>query len=157
MTNTEPLLGKFYSTKKFGPISTTHRQWDHHGHCRFLHGYARYVQLVFTCDTLDKNGMCIDFGSLSHIKAWLNEQWDHRCLLSHNDPLLKDFMELEKKGGINLNILPKGYEPTIELSCKYIYDHINPIILKDSNNRCRISSVEVWEHDINSAKMILEP
>ena len=148
---------KYYSTKKFGPITTGHRQWKDPGHCKYVHGYARSVEITFACDSLDDKQWVMDFGGLKDIKNWLNEQWDHKCLLSHNDPLLKDFIELEKKGGIDLNILPKGYEPTIELSCKYIYDHINPIILKDSNNRCKISSVEVWEHDLNSAKMILEP
>ena len=83
--------GKFFSTKKFGPISTTHRQWRHTGHCKYLHGYARTVQLIFTCNKLDEMGFCVDFGSLKQVKEWLYQQWDHKCLLSHDDPLLEEF------------------------------------------------------------------
>ena len=47
---------KFKSTKKFGPISTGHRQWKHKGHCSYVHGYGRYVRLSFEASELDECG-----------------------------------------------------------------------------------------------------
>ena len=44
---------KFKSTKRFGPISTGHRQWKHKGHCSYVHGYGRYVRLTFEASKLD--------------------------------------------------------------------------------------------------------
>ena len=44
---------KYYSTKKFGPITTGHRQWKDSGHCKYIHGYARYVEITFACHDLN--------------------------------------------------------------------------------------------------------
>ena len=41
-------MKNFKSTKKLGPISVGHRQWRDDGHCRFVHGYGRYVQFTFS-------------------------------------------------------------------------------------------------------------
>ena len=96
---------KYYSTKKFGPITTGHRQWKDSGHCKYVHGYARYVEITFACDNLDDKQWVMDFGGLKDIKNWLNEQWDHRLLIASDDPLISDFKSLHDKGGCNLNIM----------------------------------------------------
>ena len=89
---------KYYSTKKFGPITTGHRQWKDSGHCKYIHGYARYVEITFACHDLNDKQWVMDFGGLKHIKKWLDDQWDHRLLISNDDPLLSDFEKLHEKG-----------------------------------------------------------
>ena len=37
----------YFSTKRFGPICTGHRQWRDDGHCKYIHGYGRHVQVTF--------------------------------------------------------------------------------------------------------------
>ncbi len=152
----------YYSTKTFGPISTGHRQWRaaelrDSSRCAWAHGYGRHVELTFAASELDDRGWVVDFGGLRFVKAFLEDNWDHRLLLSSEDPLLNEFLELEKKGGVNVNIMDasKGWGPGIEQSCKFVFDNINPMILEQTGNRCWISKVQIWEHEKNSA--VFEP
>tara|TARA_A100000164_G_C21229990_1_gene462229 strand:+ start:37 stop:483 length:447 start_codon:yes stop_codon:yes gene_type:complete len=143
----------YRSTKKIGPISTGHRQWRDDGHCRYVHGYGRYVQFTFASDNLDHRGWVMDFGGLKGVKKWLEEQWDHRLLLSSDDPLLDEFRKIDELGGCNINVMDvaKGYGPGIEQSCKFVYDHVNPMILEATDGKAWLEKVEVWEHELNSA------
>ena len=145
---------KFKSTKRFGPITTGHRQWKDKGHCSYVHGYGRYIRLTFEASELDERGWVMDFGDLKDVKRWIEAEWDHRVLIASDDPLLPQLKELESHGGINLNILPDGYYPGIEESCRYLYDELNPIIKKKTNNRVEITRVEVWEHENNHAEYV---
>ena len=70
----------------------------------------------------------MDFGDLKDVKGWIEDEWDHRTLIADDDPLIPQLKELEEMGGIDLNILPEGYYPGIEESCRYLYDMINPMI-----------------------------
>ena len=145
---------KFKSTKRFGPITTGHRQWKDKGHCSFVHGYGRYIRLTFEASELDERGWVMDFGDLKDVKKWIESEWDHRVLIAADDPLLSDLQELESKGGIYLNVLDDGYYPGIEESCRYLYDKLNPIVKDKTNNRVEITRVEVWEHEINHAEYV---
>ena len=59
---------KYTSSKRIGPISTGHRQWKDNGHCSFVHGYGRYVELTFACEERDEKGWVMDFGDLKDVK-----------------------------------------------------------------------------------------
>ena len=145
---------KFKSTKRFGPITTGHRQWRDDGHCSYIHGYGRHVRLTFEASTLDKCGWVMDFGDLKDVKKWVEEQWDHRLLIAHDDPLVGLFEGLHKVGGVNLNVMPEGYGPGIEDSCKWVYDWVNPMIQEKTNGRVWIDKVRVYEHENNWAEYI---
>ena len=145
---------KFKSTKRFGPITTGHRQWRDKGHCSYIHGYGRYVRLTFEASKLDKCGWVMDFGVLRDIKRWIESEWDHNVLIAADDPLIPELKKLEEVGGIYLNILPDGYYPGIEESCRYLYDMINPMIKEKTNNRVEITRVEIWEHENNHAEYV---
>lgn len=144
----------YYSTKKFGPISTGHRQWRaEDSHCSFIHGYGRYVQITFGCMDLDDRSWVMDFGGLKNVKHILEDNWDHRVLIASDDPYLQDLMVMDGLGLINMNIMDvdKGHGPGIEASCKWVYDTINPLIEEMTDGRVWITKVEVWEHERNSA------
>ena len=145
---------KFKSTKRFGPITTGHRQWRDEGHCSYIHGYGRHVRLTFEASTLDKCGWVMDFGDLKDVKNWIEDEWDHRVLIAVDDPLIPQLKELEEVGGINLNILPEGYYPGIEESCRYLYDKLSPMIQRKTNNRVVITRVEIWETEKNQAEYV---
>ena len=142
----------FQSSKRIGPISTGHRQYKDKGHCSFVHGYGRYVELTFNCAERDEKGWVMDFGDLKDIKKWLEEQWDHRLLLAHDDPLLGLFEGLHKLGGVNLNVMPEGYGPGIEDSCKWVFDNVSPMIHEKTNGRAWLHCVRVYEHENNWAQ-----
>jgi len=145
---------KFKSSKRFGPITTGHRQWRDKGHCSYVHGYGRYVRLTFEATELDERGWVMDFGDLRGVKNWIEDEWDHRTLIAIDDPVIPELKALEKVGGIHLNILPEGYLPGIEESCRYLYDKLNPIIQRKTNNRVEITRVEIWETEKNQAEYV---
>ena len=145
---------KYKSSTRFGPITTGHRQWRDKGHCSYVHGYGRYVRLTFEATELDERGWVMDFGDLRDVKSWIESEWDHRTLIAADDPVIPELKALEKVGGINLNILPKGYLPGIEESCRYLYDRLNPVIQRKTNNRVEITRVEIWETEKNQAEYV---
>jgi len=148
----------YISTKRIGPISTGHRQWRDEGHCKWVHGYGRYVKFTFACNALDDKMWCMDFGDLKWVKKWLEDQWDHRLLLASDDPLLPEFRKLHDLGALNMNVMnvAEGHGPGIEASCKFVFDNINPEILRITDNRVWIHKVEIFEHEFNSAIYINE-
>ena len=145
---------KYKSSKRFGPITTGHRQWRDKGHCSYVHGYGRYVRLTFEATELDERGWVMDFGDLKDVKSWIESEWDHRTLIAADDPTIPELKTLEEVGGINLNILPEGYLPGIEESCRYLYDKLNPVIQRKTNNRVEITRVEIWETEKNQAEYV---
>ena len=142
----------FKSSKRIGPISTGHRQWKDDKHCRFIHGYGRYVEFTFACNERDEKGWVMDFGNLKGIKKWLEEQWDRRLLVAHDDPQIPLLKVLNDNGVAYLNIMSEEYGPGIEDSCKYVYDNINPMIKEKTNGRVWIEKVRVYEHENNWAE-----
>lgn len=143
----------YFSTKRFGPISTGHRQWRDEGHCAWLHGYGRTVKVIFAGSHLDEKMWMVDFGGLRDLKKWLEGEWDHRMLIASNDPELPTLMALDAKGIISINVMDvnQGYGPGIEASCKYVFDKFDAEVRKMTEGRCWVHSVEIHEHENNSA------
>lgn len=144
-------------TKRYSEICVSHRHWRAKTHCALIHGYARTVEFTIGCDQLEE-GWVIDLGQIRFIRNFLEETWDHRLLVSDDDPLLPELKSLEAKGGLNLHIMDtsKGWGPTLEESCKFLADSINPKIREITNHRCRLIKVEIWEKTDNRAALILE-
>lgn len=149
----------FESTKRFGPISTCHRNYlaEHNPNrdsrkCAWIHGYSRYMQLWFQGD-LDERSWVMDFGDLKFVKEWLEENWDHKVLISSSDPAMDLIEECYQNGLLVPTIIPdvNGWGPGIEGSCKWVYDTLNPMVESKTEGRVRISKVEIWEHESNSA------
>jgi len=141
----------FISTKTYGHsigLSCAFRQWKaEHSHCKYLHGYALSVKFNFKGE-LDNKNWVYDFGNLKEVKRFLQDKFDHKTVISEDDPALETFKKLNEDKLIQLVILPGvGCEKFAE----YIYKELNPIIKEQSNNRVSIFSVEVREHDANSA------
>ena len=141
----------FISTKTYGHsigLSCAFRQWKaDHSHCKYLHGYALSVKFNFKGE-LDDNNWVYDFGNLKKVKKFLEDNFDHKTLVAEDDPALDTFKKLNEDKLIQLNIIPAiGCEKFAE----YIFKGVNPIIKEESNNRVSIFSVEVREHDANSA------
>lgn len=160
-------MGKFYSTKTYGNdrgLSCAFRQWrSRHSHCSLLHGYSIGVRLVFECDSLDERNWVMDFGGLKQFKQWLEHMFDHTVLIAEDDPHLDKFQALAEVGVINtpettaildLRVVPGvGCERFAELA----YNKMASILDKHRyegtalNPTVRVKSVEVFEHDANSA------
>ena len=70
-----------------------HRIRGHAGPCAFLHGHNARVEVVCT-GPLDDLGMVVDFAKIkSTLERWVDENWDHRMILSRGDPYVEWFRE----------------------------------------------------------------
>lgn len=129
-------------------LSTCFRQWKAESHCHFLHGYALQVTIEFRAAYLDKHGWVIDFGSLKGIKDWLIKCFDHKTLVAQDDPEMETFIDLAKRGIIDINVVScVGCESFAKLiavaSANFLRD-------AGCHARVHVHSVEVREHGANA-------
>lgn len=130
-------------------LSCCFRQWRAQSHCRFLHGYALQIKLTFEASELDERNWAVDFGGLKSLKGWLEDTFDHKTLVASDDPELSTFRTLARQGLIQLREVPScGCEKFAEMVYEYAEQW-----LKDAgfSPRCKLISVEVREHESNSA------
>lgn len=142
----------FQSTKTYGNhigISAAFRQWKAHSHCRFIHGYALGFKFIFEADELDESNWVVDFGGLKPLKAMLEDTFDHKVVVAEDDPHLDYFKQGEALGVLELVVVPAG---GCEKFAELVYECTEQW-LKDAGfaPRCRVVSVEVFEHGANSA------
>ena len=136
-------------------LSCVFRQWRAtFSHCRFLHGYALGVRLTFTANTLDARNWVIDFGGFKAIRDYLHNKFDHKCLVAEDDPQRK-LLELMATANImEVHIVPGT---GCELFASMIYDYVNKWLIDNTDSKkrhesgLRLHSVQVWEHEGNSA------
>ena len=142
----------FQSTKTYGHnlgLSAAFRQHKAQSHCRFLHGYALQVKLTFGTYELDCRNWCVDFGGLKSLEQILRNTFDHRLLVSEDDPHKNDLLALHDLGLAQVITVPAtGCEKFAEM----IFE-VAEQWLKDAgfSPRCHLVSVEVSEHGGNSA------
>jgi len=143
----------YISTKTYGHavgLSCAFRQWRaKHSHCQYLHGYALSVRLEFETEDLDSRNWVVDFGGLKELKGKLEQTFDHKTVVAHDDPLMDWFVKGEELGLLDLVILD-------DVGCERFAEHVyhladNWLHANDYAPRCRVSLVEVREHGANSA------
>jgi len=142
----------FQSTKTYGNhigISAAFRQWKAHSHCRFIHGYALGFKFIFEADELDQQNWVVDFGGLKPLKQMLEDTFDHKVVVSEDDPHLDYFKQGQALGVMEVVVVPAG---GCEKFAELVYECTEQW-LKDAGfaPRCRLISVEVFEHGANSA------
>lgn len=162
----------YQSTKTYGPelgLSCCFRQWRATSHCRLFHGYALSFTLTFEADTLDARNWVMDFGGLKPVKAWLQEQFDHKLIIAFDDPCRETLTEMftetmsadvlalpavgceafaEHVAGAVAPWLRAGMPETVGLKT------LIPAFAIDFGQRVRLHSVECREHGANSAIFI---
>jgi|TARA_Y100000310_G_scaffold230104_1_gene232536 6-pyruvoyltetrahydropterin/6-carboxytetrahydropterin synthase len=138
----------FTSTKILELGSCAFRQPKAESHCRFLHGYRLTAKFWFKANQLNENNWVVDFGSLDDLKKVLRNQFDHTTVIDVNDPYIDDFKRLEEEGVIDLRVL-KGVG--IEKFAEYCFKVSDKFIKEQSEGRCWVDKVEVFEHENNSA------
>ena len=151
-------MGKFQSTKVFDGFSTCFRQWKANTtHCQYLHGYGVSFKLWFEGE-LDERNWVWDFGGMKRAKGtiegmspkeWFDYMFDHTVIVAEDDPQLdKFFRKLDRNGTIQLREVPAtGAEKFAE----FIYNKVNPFIVKETEGRVKIAKVEFREHSKNTA------
>lgn len=142
----------YQSTKTYchnAGLSCCFRQWRADSHCRFMHGYALQVKLTFEADKLDENGWVQDFGALKNVKTYLENMFDHRTLVTRDDPHFDMFKLLADQGIIQMRPVDAvGVEAFADLIMTEVTSHFLSIA---SGERVKLVEVEVNEHSGNSA------
>ena len=86
-----------YQVTKTMEFSYGHRLLNHNGKCRYLHGHNGMLEIDVDAEVLDDMGMVIDFTRINEIvKSWVNENLDHRLLLSRADPVVRLLQDAEE-------------------------------------------------------------
>ena len=142
----------YYSTKTYGHnigLSACFRQPNaDHSHCSLLHGYSLSFKFTFAAEELDNKNWVVDFGGLKPLKKWLEDNFDHKVVLTKEDPFMDTFKDLEAKGLAELTILDGV---GVEKFAYHAWRFANDLVVGASNGRCRCVEVECAEHGANSA------
>lgn len=141
-------MSKYTSTKIIELGSCAFRQWKAvDTHCKYVHGYQLKAKFWFEGELDDRNWV-VNFGGLKDLKAMLQKTFDHTLCIAIDDPELELFQKLHEAGACDLRIMADvGIEKTAELCFKRASEHIDAL----TQGRCKVTKVEVWEHDANSA------
>lgn len=142
---------EFLSTKTYTHslgLSACFRQHQAQSHCRFLHGYALQVKLTFGTQKLDAHNWVVDFGSMKSLKAALENEFDHKCLVASDDPYLGLFMEMGYRGLIDIVVCDAV---SCEAFSYFIYGMTEEWLIDNEYSDVSLISVEVSEHQGNSA------
>mgnify|MGYP003660852276 CR=1 FL=1 len=96
----KPTITKRYTNLPFG-----HRQPNHDGHCRFIHGHNWAFEFEFDCDELEpKTGFVVDFGKLKAWKGKLEAAFDHTLVLNEDDPLAVLLEEAQSRLAASIDV-----------------------------------------------------
>jgi len=112
-----------------------HRLLNYKGKCCNLHGHNGKVEIELFSENLDKMGMVLDFAQIKNIiEEWIEENLDHKLLLSKDDPMMKIMREN------NEDVYVMETNPTAEAIAKLIYDFA-------VSRKLPVSGVRFWETD----------
>lgn len=143
---------KYQITKTYGHnlgLSACFRQHRTDTHCKFLHGYALSFKLTFEAETLDERHWVVGFGDLKPVKQFLEDTFDHKTLVAHDDPDIELFKQTNDWGLIDMAVVPGV---GCESFAKLVYNKVASILLETCpTNGAKLVSVECREHEGNSA------
>lgn len=110
-----------------------HRLLQYEGKCRYLHGHNGKVEIELAADSLNQMGMVYDFGEIkSVIKAWIDENLDHRMLLRQDDPILPSIQKMGEP------VYIFDVNPTAEAIARLIFEYA-------VSQGLPVSEVRLWE------------
>ena len=139
---------KFSCSKSYHNFPCSHRQWQHSGHCKFVHGYSRSFTFWFIAKDLDINGFVVDFSSLKPLEKKLKDQFDHTFLINKDDPLLTHWQKLDELKALDLRIMDNV---GMEFSSQMIWHWANDYLKTKDNGRTCCYKTESRENQFNNA------
>lgn len=106
-----------YRVKKTFHLAYGHRLLNYRGKCENLHGHNGLVEVTLKAEKLDGDSMVMDFTELGgKVKAWLDENLDHKVILAKADPLAAVLAEQGQTCFLT------SENPTAEVLAKLVYD-----------------------------------
>jgi len=122
-----------HKIKKTFHMAYGHRLLNYKGKCENLHGHNGVVEVTLKAGKLNHEKMVMDFTELGRtIKAWLDENLDHKVILAKADPLAP----ILRKQGQSCYLTEEN--PTAEIFAKLIFDTARALKLP-------VDEVAFWE------------
>ncbi|MEO0249750.1 MAG: 6-carboxytetrahydropterin synthase [candidate division WOR-3 bacterium] len=116
-----------------------HRLLNYGGKCKNLHGHNAKAEIELESETLDHRQMVSDFEDIERVvTSWIDENLDHRMLLSKDDPILPVLQER----GVLCYVMDGN--PTAEALAKVIFDYA-------AAQGFPVTRVSVWETESSYA------
>lgn len=145
--------GKIYGHDR--GFSCAFRQWKADSHCSLLHGYALQFEFTFGSNSLDVRNWVVDFGGLKSLKGILENNFDHKLLVSEDDPQLDYISSLAGLGVADVVVLPTAgceafAEMVYEVGAQWLLD-------AGYGDRVKLLEVVVREHGANWASYSAPP
>jgi 6-pyruvoyltetrahydropterin/6-carboxytetrahydropterin synthase len=106
---------------------------DHNGKCSHPHGHNAVVEVELASDSLDQQGMVMDFAEVKRrLARFIEDGIDHRMLLRHDDPLVSAFREVHEEPFVMKD------NPTAENIARLIFERAKAEHLP-------VAAVRLWE------------
>ncbi len=116
-----------------------HRLLNYQGKCRHLHGHNGRAEIVLEGESLDQQGMLVDFSDIKRLlRTWIEDELDHRMILCEADPAIPTLKQLNEP----LVIVP--WNPTAENIAKMIFDYAK-------SQEFPVAEVSLWETPMSFA------
>ena len=116
-----------------------HRLLGGHDKCSHLHGHSARVEIEMATTKLNPKGMVVDFFDIRKtIGVWIDENLDHKMILSEKDPLAK----LLRKAGEPVVTVKEN--PTAEMLAQWIFRAARSMKLP-------VCKVTLWENQDSCA------
>lgn len=125
-------------------VEAAHRLMRHGGKCQNLHGHSYKFIVTAESDSLDDQGMVIDFSFLDNFMDLAFGHLDHATVLEKSDPLVPTLEAL------NLRLVVYDCPPTAEAMARDTYNKLSEL-LKGFNSSIRVSSITIYETEKNCA------
>lgn len=114
-----------FEIQKSAEFSAAHSLRDYDGPCARNHGHNYRVEILVRGESLDAQGMIIDFEDLDRMLAAVIERVDHR----------------------NLNEVPPFdvENPTAEVIAAWFFRELEDKVAEGTRGRGRLAAIRLWE------------
>ena len=136
-----------YRISKEFSFSMGHRLSCHDGLCKNFHGHNYTVVVGIKSQTLNPNGMVMDFGDIKAIGENYFKQFDHAMMINRTDH--DPFMALQTKMPF-LKVVEVDYEPTAENMAREMYFYFDQELQKYAGS-AEIDFITLYETDKSQA------
>ncbi len=135
-----------YKVSKEFTFAMGHRLSFHKGACKNFHGHNYKVIVGVKSETLDINGMVIDFSNLKAIVNGFLDTMDHALMVNEVD---KEFVQKVKEIFPFMKIIETPFDPTAENMAREIFMNVRPTLKQMFVGD--IDYVTVYETDTSQA------
>ena len=118
--------------------------------CRFPHGHTRRIEVVVAGESVDGNGMLVDFKALKLALTDYIDRYDHSMAINSEDPLLPTLQEKYPGEAV---VVFDGIDPTTEVIARDIFKFAAAILsegfvhghYKIAPGQVKLERIRGWE------------